>query len=60
MMEQQSKSPSSSERSRTATRGRKDQLPKKGIMTEGKRWRRTSFTEKEEVTKSFYSQPAFM
>ena len=41
MMEQQSKSPSSSERSRTATRGRKDKLPKKGIMPEGKRWRRT-------------------
>ena len=60
MMEQQSKSPSSSERSRTATRGRKDKLPKKGIMPEGKRWRRTRFTEKEEVTKSFYSQPAFM
>ena len=60
MMEQQSKSPSSSERSRTATRGRKDKLPKKGIMPEGKRWRRTRFTEKEEVTKSFYSQPAFV
>ena len=60
MMERQSKSPSSSERSRTATRGRKDKLPKKGIMPEGKRWRRTRFTEKEEVTKSFYSQPAFM
>ena len=60
MMEQQSKSPSSSERSGTATRGRKDKLPKRGIMPEGKRWRRTRFTEKEEVTKSFYSQPAFM
>ena len=60
MMEQQSKSPSSSERSGAATRGRKDKLPKKGIMPEGKRWRRTRFTEKEEVTKSFYSQPAFM
>jgi len=60
MMEQQSKSPSSSEKSRAATRGRKDKLPKKGIMPEGKRWRRTRFTEKEEVTKSFYSQPAYM
>ena len=60
IMEQQSKSPSSSEKSRTATRGRKDKLPKKGIMPEGKRWRRTRFTEKEEVTKSFYSQPAYM
>ena len=43
MMEQQSKSPSSSERSGAATRGRKDKLPKKGIMPEGKRWRRTRF-----------------
>jgi len=60
IMEEQSKSPSSSEKSRTATRGRKDKLPKKGIMPEGKRWRRTRFTEKEEVTKSFYSQPAYM
>ena len=60
MMEQQSKSPSSSEKSRTATRGRKDKLPKKSIMPEGKRWRRTRFIEKEEVTKSFYSQSAFM
>ena len=60
MMEQQSKSPSSSEKSRTATRGRKDKLPKKSIMPEGKRWRRTRFIEKEEVTKSFYSQPAYM
>ena len=60
IMEEQSKSPSSSEKSRTATRGRKDKLPKKGIMPQGKRWRRTRFTEKEEVTKSFYSQSAFM
>ena len=60
IMEQKSKSPSSSERSKTATRGRKDKLPKKSIMPQGKRWRRTRFTEKEEVTKSFYSQPAFM
>ena len=60
IMEEQSKSPSSSEKSKTATRGRKDKLPKKGIMPQGKRWRRTRFTEKEEVTKSFYSQPAFM
>ena len=60
IMEEQSKSPSSSEKSRTATRGRKEKLPKKGIMPEGKRWRRTRFTEKEEVTKSFYSQSAFM
>ena len=59
MMDQRSKSPSSSERSKTATRGRKDKLPKKGIMPEGKRWRRTRFIEKEEVTKSFYSQSAF-
>ena len=60
IMDQKSKSPSSSERSKTATRGRKDKLPKKNIMPQGKRWRRTRFTEKEEVTKSFYSQPAFM
>ena len=60
IVEEQSKSPSSSEKSKTATRGRKDKLPKKGIMPEGKRWRRTRFTEKEEVTKSFYSQSAFM
>ena len=60
MMEQKSKSPSSSERSKTATRGRKDKLPKNRIMPEGKRWRRTRFTEKEEMTKSFYSQHAFM
>ena len=60
IMDQKSKSPSSSERSKTATRGRKDKLPKKSIMPQGKRWRRTRFTEKEEVTKSFYSQPAFM
>ena len=60
IMEEQSKSPSSSEKSKAATRGRKDKLPKKGIMPEGKRWRRTRFTEKEEVTKSFYSQSAFM
>ena len=60
VMEEQSKSPSSSEKSKMATRGRKDKLPKKGIMPQGKRWRRTRFTEKEEVTKSFYSQPAYM
>ena len=60
IMDQKSKSPSSSERSKTATRGRKDKLPKKSIMPQGKRWRRTRFTEKAEVTKSFYSQPAFM
>ena len=59
IMDQKSKSPSSSERSKTATRGRKDKLPK-NIMPQGKRWRRTRFTEKEEVTKCFYSQPAFM
>ena len=29
-------------------------------MPEGKRWRRTRFIEKEEVTKNFYSQPAYM
>ena len=59
IMDEKSKSPSSSERSKSATRGRKDKLPK-NIMPQGKRWRRTRFTEKEEVTKSFYSQPAFM
>ena len=59
IMDEKSKSPSSSERSKAATRGRKDKLPK-NIMPQGKRWRRTSFTEKEEVTKCFYSQPAFM
>jgi hypothetical protein len=41
IMEEQSKSPSSSEKSKTGTRGRKDKLPTKGIMPEGKRWRRT-------------------
>ena len=60
IMNEQSKSPSSSEKSKMATRGRKDKLPKKGIMPEGKRWRRTRFIEKEEVTKNFYSQPAYM
>ena len=59
IMDKKSKSPSSSERSKAATRGRKDKLPK-NIMPQGKRWRRTRFTEKEEVTKCFYSQPAFM
>ena len=59
IMDQKSKSPSSSERSKAATRGRKDKLPK-NIMPQGKRWRRIRFTEKEEVTKCFYSQPAFM
>ena len=59
IMDQKSKSPSSSERSKAATRGRKDKLPK-NIIPQGKRWRRTRFTEKEEVTKCFYSQPAFM
>ena len=59
-MEQHSKSPSSSEKSKAATRGRKDKLPKKGIMPQGKRWRRTKFTEKEEVTKIFYNQSATM
>ena len=59
IMDQKSKSPSSSERSKAATRGRKDKLPK-NIMPQGKRWRKTRFTEKEEVTKCFYSQPAFM
>ena len=59
VMNEQSKSPSSSEKSKTATRGRKDKLPK-NIMPEGERWRRTRFTEKEEVTKSYYSQPAYM
>ena len=59
IMDEKSKSPSSSERSKAATRGRKDKLPK-NIMPQGKRWRRTRFTEKEEVTKCFYSQPAFM
>ena len=62
ILEEQSKSPSSSEKSRagTTTRGRKDKLPKKGIMPQGNRWNRTRFIEKEAVTKSFYSQPAFM
>ena len=62
IMEEQSKSQSSSEKSKAAaaTMGRKDKLPKRGIMPQGKRWTRTRFTEKEEVTKSFYSQPAFM
>ena len=59
IMDEKSKSPSSSERSKAATRGRKDKLPE-NIMPQGKRWRRTRFTEKEEVTKCFYSQPAFM
>ena len=59
IMDEKSKSPSSAERSKAATRGRKDKLPK-NIMPQGKRWRRTRFTEKEEVTKCFYSQPAFM
>ena len=59
ILDQKSKSPASSERSKAATRGRKDKLPK-NIMPQGKRWRRTRFTEKEEVTKCFYSQPAFM
>ena len=59
IMDEKSKSPSSSERSKAATRGRKDKLPK-NIMPRGKRWRRTRFTEKEEVTKCFYSQSAFM
>ena len=59
IVDEKSKSPSSSERSKAATRGRKDKLPK-NIMPQGKRWRRTRFTEKEEVTKCFYSQPAFM
>ena len=59
IMDEKSKSPSSSERSKAATRGRKDKLPK-NIMPQGKRWRRTRFTEKEEVTKCFYSQSAFM
>ena len=59
IMDEKSKSPSSSERSKAATRGRKDKLPK-NIMPQGKRWRRTRLTEKEEVTKCFYSQPAFM
>ena len=44
IMDQKSKSPSSSERSKAATRGRKDKLPK-NIMPQGKRWRRTRFTE---------------
>ena len=61
IMEEQSKSPCSSDKSKlAATRGRKDKLPKKGVMPQGKRWKRTRFTEKEEVTKSFYSQPAYM
>ena len=61
IMEEQSKSPSSSEKSKmaTATRGRKDKLPKKGVMPQGKRWNRR-FTEKEEIEKSYYSQPACM
>ena len=29
-------------------------------MPQGKRWSRTRFTEKEEVSKSFYSQPTYM
>ena len=29
-------------------------------MSEGKRWNRTCFTEKEEASKSFYTQPAYM
>ena len=55
ILEEQSKSPSSSEKSRagTATRGRKDKPPKKEIMPQGKRWNRTRFIDKEEVTKSF-------
>ena len=60
VMEVNSKSPSSSERSKTATRGRKDKLPKKGIMPRGKRWKKTRFIEKEEVTKTFYTQEASM
>ena len=62
IMEEQSKSPSSSEKSKmaTATRGKKDKLPTKGVMPQGKRWNRTRFTEKEEIAKSYYSQPAYM
>ena len=60
VMEVHSKSPSSSERSKTATKGRKDKLPKKGIMPRGKRWKKTRFIEKEEVTKTFYNQAASM
>ena len=60
VMEVHSKSPSSSERSKTVTRGRKDKLPKKGIMPHGKRWKKTRFIEKEEVTKIFYNQAASM
>ena len=60
LMEVHSKSPSSSERSKTATRGRKDKLPKKGIMPHGKKWKKTRFIEKEEVTKTFYNQAASM
>ena len=61
VMEEQSKSPSSG-RSRTAkvTTGRKDKLPKKSVMPQGKRWNRTRFTEKDEVSKSFYNQPAYV
>ena len=62
IMEEQSKSPSSSEKSKmaTATRGKKDKLPTKGVMPQGKRWNRTRFTEKEEIAKSYYSQPAYI
>ena len=60
VMDVHSKSPASSERSKTATRGRKDKLPKKGIMPSGKRWKKTRFIEKEEVTKVYYNQAASM
>ena len=63
-MEEQSKSPSSG-RSRTAkvtrvSRGRKNKLPKRSVMPQGKRWNRTRFTENEGASKSFYNQPAYM
>ena len=61
IMEEQSKSPSSDKsKAAPATKGRKDKLPKKSVMPQGKRWNRTRFTEKEEVSKSFYSQPAYI
>ena len=52
VMEQHSKSPSSSERSKAATRGRKNKLPKKGIMPHGKRWRRTISSKRRKSQRS--------
>ena len=45
---------------RSSNKRKKGQASKERCHATGKRWNRTRFTEKEEVSKSYYNQPAYM